>query len=89
MVQASQSREHQLRIRAIEGDPNDSPQRVEAGNGFGDGGDENWPALAHTVRQSARTWVDIASDQSFFQVGRVIAKDMTLNKLQWAALGCL
>jgi hypothetical protein len=87
MVQASQSQEHLKRILAIEGDPEASSQQVEAGNGFGDSGDENWPALADTVGQSARTWLHIASDQSFVQVGRVIAKDMTLNKLQWVALG--
>ena len=37
--------------------------------------------------EPAQTWVDIAADQSFFQVGQAVADKMTLNRLQRVALG--
>jgi hypothetical protein len=87
MIKASQLRLHKERIRAIEGDDEGSVQEAEAGNGFGEDGNEPWTAPAHISQEAARTWLDIAPDQSFFRVGSEVAKAMTLNKLQWVALG--
>ena len=87
MIKASQLRLHKQRFLAIEGDDEGSLQDAEGGYSFGDNGDEFWTAAARTSEQAARTWLGISPNQSFFGVAKEVAKAMTVNRLQWVALG--
>jgi hypothetical protein len=46
-----------------------------------------YPSATFDEPEAAQTWLAIAPDQSFFQVGQAVAGQMTLNRLQWTALG--
>ena len=46
--------------------------------------EEGWVDREFARRSMTKHWVDIAADQSFFQVGQAVADKMTLNRLQRA-----
>ena len=89
MIKAAQLRLHKERVLAIEGDDeSEATSQGQAETGFGDDGQDTWfPPATFEEPEPAQTWVDIAPDQSFLQVGREVADKMTLNRLQWVALG--
>ena len=89
MVKAAQFRLHKQKILAIEGDDEDAgiqgAVECQDENGFGD----EYPSAAFNELKTAQTWVDIAPDQSFIQVGQAVAEKMTLNRLQRTAVGLI
>jgi hypothetical protein len=89
MIKAAQLQLHKEKVLAIEGDDETKATgQGQAETGFGDDGQETWfPPATFEEPEPAQTWVDIAADQSFFQVGQAVADKMTLNRLQWIALG--
>ena len=89
MIKAAQLRLHKEKVLAIEGDDeSEAMGQGQAETGFGDDGQETWfPPATFEEPEPAQTWVDIAADRSFFQVGQAVADKMTLNRLQWIALG--
>jgi PIF1-like helicase len=89
MIKAAQLRLHKEKVLAIEGDDEDAGmQATGLGQGENNFGDDTYSSAAtFDEPEAAQTWVDIAPDQSFFQVGQAVAEKMTLNRLQWTALG--
>jgi hypothetical protein len=84
MIKAAQLRLHKENVLAIEGDnESEAMGQGQAGTGFRDDGQETWfPPATFEEPEPAQTWVDIAADRSFFQVGQAVADKMTLNRLQ-------
>jgi hypothetical protein len=94
MVRAAQLRLHKARVLAIEGDDEDGEgPNGDDDAGFGDGNDHHLfppvPAPLNPSPTQAHTWVDIAPGSRFFQVGEMIGKHRTLNRMQKIALGLI
>ena len=88
MVKAAQLRLHKQKVLAIEGDDEDAGIKLQARAKRKMASETTeYPSATFDEPETAQTWVDIAPDQSFIQVGQAVAEKMTLNRLQWTALG--